>query len=108
MDSVLAISGDDLVRLLQEPWFLKGVAAVLLFGGALLLTRGLRRVASELERRRALADYVRGLDEFLRGDFREAIATLERVLERDPENVEARIALGDCLASWPASSATRA
>jgi len=93
---VLAISWDDLVRLLQEPWFLKGAAAVVLFGGLLLLTRGLRRVAAELERRRALADYVRGLDEFLRGDFGDAIATLERVLERDPENVEARIALGDC------------
>ena len=93
---LMAASGDDLTRLLQEPWFLQGVAAVLLFGGALILTRGLRRVAAELERRRALADYVRGLDEFLRGDFREAITTLERVLERDPENVEARIALGDC------------
>ena len=93
---MLAISWDDLVRLLQEPWFLKGAVAAILFGGLLLFTRGLRRVAAELERRRALADYVRGLDEFLRGDFGDAITTLERVLERDPENVEARIALGDC------------
>jgi len=90
------VSWDDLSRLAQEPWFLKTVAGAALFFGVLLFTRRLRRVASELERRRALSDYVRGLDEFLRGDFRHAIETLERVLERDPENVEARIALGDC------------
>jgi len=71
-------------------------AALLLFFLVLILSRGIRRVAAELERRKALADYVQGLDEFLRGDFHEAIATLERVLERDPGNVEARIALGDC------------
>jgi len=96
MKTVLAVSGGDLTQLLQEPWFLKTIAWSLLFALALILTRGARRVARELERRKALADYVRGLDEFLRGDFHEAIATLERVLERDPENVEARIALGDC------------
>jgi len=90
------VSWDDAIRLLREPWFLKTLAAAVLFFGVLLFTRRLRRVAAELERRKALADYVRGLDEFLRGDFRAAIDTLERVLERDPENVEARIALGDC------------
>jgi len=96
MDSVFAAFGDELFQLFQEPWFLKSLAALLMFVLALILTRGLRRVAAELERRKALADYVRGLDEFLRGDFHDAIKTLERVLERDPENVEARIALGDC------------
>ncbi|MHC4953711.1 MAG: tetratricopeptide repeat protein [Planctomycetota bacterium] len=93
---MLASIGDDLVRLVQDPWVQQAFLAVVLFVGALLLTRGVRRVAAELERRRALADYVRGLDEFLRGDFRDAIKALERVMERDPENVEARIALGDC------------
>ena len=87
---------DDFVQLLWEPWFLKTFAGLLLFFGVVLLSRRLRRVAAELARRKALADYVRGLDEFLRGDFRNSIETLERVLERDPENVEARIALGDC------------
>ncbi|MEM8882925.1 MAG: tetratricopeptide repeat protein [Planctomycetota bacterium] len=93
---MIAVSWDDFARLLEEPWFLKAVGGTVLFVMVLLLTRKLRRVARELERRRALADYVRGLDEFLRGDFAHAIETLERVLERDPENVEARIALGDC------------
>jgi lipopolysaccharide biosynthesis regulator YciM len=83
-------------ELLNEPWFLKTLAGLILFFSVVVLSRRLRRVARELERRKALADYVRGLDEFLRGDYRSGIETLERVLERDPENVEARIALGDC------------
>ena len=62
MGTVIAASGEDLAQLLQEPWLLQGFAAVLLFVLALILTRGLRRVARELERRKALADYVRGLE----------------------------------------------
>jgi len=96
MSGVYAVSGNDFMELTQEVWLLQTLAAVLVFALVLILTRGIRRVAAELERRKALADYVRGLDEFLRGDYHDAIATLERVLERDPENVEARIALGDC------------
>ncbi len=93
---MLASFWSDFTRLLRQPLALEGLAAVAIFTVVLLLFRRVRRVAETLEKRRALADYVRGLDEFLRGDFAEAIATLERVLERDPENVEARIALGDC------------
>jgi len=70
--------------------------AVVLFVAILLAFRRMRAIAVELERRKSLSEYVRGLDLFLRGDYREARATLEAVLERDPENVEARIALGDC------------
>ncbi|MGH7162765.1 MAG: tetratricopeptide repeat protein, partial [Planctomycetota bacterium] len=86
----------DLRDLLREPLILEGLVAILLFVAALLVFRRIRRIAEELERRKALAEYVRGLDEFLREDYRAAIATLEQVLQRDPENVEARIALGDC------------
>jgi len=93
----LASAWDDFVTLLKEhPLVLEGIVVVLLFTFVLLLFRRVRLVAEELERRKELGDYVRGLDEFLRGDFRDAIRTLERVLERDPENVEGRIALGDC------------
>jgi lipopolysaccharide biosynthesis regulator YciM len=93
---VAELSWEALGRFLSNPLAIEAIAAILLFVGILLVFRRIRRVAEELERRRALGDYVRGLDEFLRGDFRDAIQTLERVLERDPENVEARIALGDC------------
>jgi lipopolysaccharide biosynthesis regulator YciM len=88
---------DDFTAVVREnPLLLEGIAAVVLFVIALLAFRRIQRIAAELERRKALSDYVRGLDEFLRGDHRDAIATLEKVLERDPESVEARIALGDC------------
>ncbi len=87
---------EDLASLLKEPLAAEALAGAVLFVVLLLALRKTRRIAAELERRKALSDYVRGLDEFLRGDYREGIATLEKVLERDPENVEARIALGDC------------
>jgi len=87
---------DFLALLRDNPLFLEGLLGLLLFVFAMLAFRRLRLIAEELERRKALGEYVRGLDEFLRGEYRPAIATLEQVLERDPENVEARIALGDC------------
>ena len=66
------------------------------WGGGLALTGGLRRAAAEPEGGRALAVWVRGRDEFLRGAFREGIATLEGVLGRDPANVGARLGGGHC------------
>jgi len=86
---------DRYLEYLREPLVIEAIVAVALFVAVLLAFRRIRLVAEELERRKALAEYVRGLDEFLRGDYREAIGTLEKVLERDPESVEARIALGD-------------
>jgi len=85
----------DLKQLMQEPQAIVALAALLIFLALWWMIRAAHRVGAELERRKGLSDYVRGLDEFLRGDFRDAIATLDAVLERDPENVEARIALGD-------------
>jgi lipopolysaccharide biosynthesis regulator YciM len=93
---ILAAFLDDVRELLGTPLAIEGILAIVLFVGAILAFRRLRGVAEELERRKTLGDYVRGLDEFLRGDYRQAIATLEAVLAGDPENVEARIALGDC------------
>jgi tetratricopeptide (TPR) repeat protein len=93
---ILAAFLDDVKDILGTPLAIEGILAVVLFVGVVLAFRRLRAVAEELERRKSLGDYVRGLDEFLRGDFRQAIATLEAVLASDPENVEARIALGDC------------
>ncbi len=86
----------DLKALLAEPLIVEGLFVIVLFFTVLLVFRRIRKIAQELERRRALADYVRGLDEFLREAYRPAAKILEKVLERDPENVEARIALGDC------------
>ena len=94
---MVASAWTDFVELIREqPLVLEGILAILLFAAVLLVFRRLRLIGEELERRKALGDYVRGLDEFLRGEHRPAIATLDKVLERDPENVEARIALGDC------------
>ena len=84
----------DLVK--SNPLVLEAIVVVILFVAALLVFRRIRRIADELERRKALKEYVRGLDEFLRRAYPEAIRILESVIERDPENVEARIALGDC------------
>jgi len=87
----------EFVRLVRaEPLVLEAITVVVLFALALWLFRKVRKAAAELERRKALSEYVRGLDEFLRGNHNEARGILEHVLERDPENVEARIALGDC------------
>jgi lipopolysaccharide biosynthesis regulator YciM len=79
-----------------NPLVLEGIFALALFAGLILGFRRMRLIAEEMERRKSLGDYVRGLDEFLRGDYKDAIATLEKVVAGDPENVEARIALGDC------------
>ena len=86
----------DLKALLSEPLVVEGCFVIVLFFSVLFVFRRIRKIAEELERRRALADYVRGLDVFLREAYRPAARILEKVLERDPENVEARIALGDC------------
>ncbi len=96
MAPTLASLAADVRDLLASPLVIEGLLALVLFVGAILSFRRLRAVAEELERRKSLGDYVRGLDEFLRGDYRQAISTLEAVLAGDPENVEARIALGDC------------
>jgi len=92
----LASFWNDVGELVRQPLFLEGMAVVVMFVFVLLVFRRIRGIAATLERRRALSEYVRGLDDFLRGDYRAAVATLEDVLVRDPDNVEARIALGDC------------
>ncbi|MEE8104870.1 MAG: tetratricopeptide repeat protein [Planctomycetota bacterium] len=87
---------ETIQELSKDGLVIEAVFAVILFTGALLVFRRIRKTAEELERRKALAEYVRGLDEFLNEEHATAVKTLETVLERDPENVEARIALGDC------------
>ena len=86
----------DFTELLKEPLMLEGILVLMLFAIAVISFQKLGKIAAELERRKELGQYVSGLDQFLRGDYPEAIETLDKVLERDPENVEARIALGDC------------
>ncbi|MHC4165142.1 MAG: hypothetical protein ACYSUM_23765, partial [Planctomycetota bacterium] len=56
----------DLIR--EQPLVLEGILAILLFVAVLLVFRRLRLIGEELERRKALGEYVRGLDEFLRGE----------------------------------------
>lgn len=87
---------NHLRELLSDPLILQGLAVFGIFVLLLLLFRRVQKIAEEMEKRKALSEYVRGLDEFLRGEHRAALGTLEAVIERDPDNVEARIALGDC------------
>lgn len=86
----------DFAALMKEPLMLEGLVALVVFLIVVVSFQKIQKIAAELERRKELGEYVSGLDQFLRGDYAEAIETLEKVLQRDPENVEARIALGDC------------
>jgi tetratricopeptide (TPR) repeat protein len=70
---------------------LAAVALVVIF----MIFRALRGVAGRISRRRALREFVGGLDAFFKGEYAEARTQLGKVLERDPENSEARILLGD-------------
>jgi lipopolysaccharide biosynthesis regulator YciM len=90
-------SPTSLASVLEEPVFIQIVLALLVTALIVWAVRRLLRIAHRLDQRRALREFVRGMDHFLRGAHEEAAAELEKVLERDPENVEARIALGDSL-----------
>ncbi len=87
---------NDITTAMRDPLVLQATLSVAVFIVLLVLFRRIQRAGAELERRKLLKDYVRGLDEYLRGDHNEAIETLHRVLEEDPANIEARIAIGDC------------
>ncbi len=83
-------------NLLRDPLALEIALVSLVVLVAFFLLRRLSVFARELEKRRSLREYVQGLDLYFRGEYREAIVCLEKVLENDPENIEARICLGDC------------
>ncbi|MEQ8764110.1 MAG: tetratricopeptide repeat protein [Planctomycetota bacterium] len=87
----------ELLRnLLDDPVALELALVALVVGVAFFLLRRLSVFARELEKRRSLKEHVQGLDYYFRGEYREAIHCLQKVLENDPENIEARICLGDC------------
>ncbi len=79
----------------REPLAVEAFFAVVLLFLLFLLVRSLKGVAARISRRRALAQFVAGVDLFFKGEYGEAREALARVLESDPENVEARILLGD-------------
>jgi lipopolysaccharide biosynthesis regulator YciM len=83
--------------LLTEPVVIELVLSLIVTILIFWAVRRLLKIANRLDKRRALREFVRGMDHYLRGEFDRAETELAKVLERDPENVEARIALGDAL-----------
>ncbi len=84
-----------MTELLKEPLAVEALIALILTILLYFAIRGLRGVASRISRRRALTEFVTGVDLFFKGEFEMAREALARVIERDPENSEARILLGD-------------
>ncbi|MCU0727164.1 MAG: tetratricopeptide repeat protein [Planctomycetes bacterium] len=82
-------------ELVREPLFVLGVFALVGLFALWRILRALRGVADRMGRRRALREFVTGVDLMFKGEFAEARAALEKVIERDPENGEARVLLGD-------------
>jgi len=90
-------SSGFLDRLLADPLLLEAVLVLLVLAVGLLLFLLGRRFSRDVRSRRALGNLVEGMDAYLRGRWEEALPRLEKALEADPENLEARVALGDCL-----------
>jgi tetratricopeptide (TPR) repeat protein len=79
----------------KEPLAVEALVALVFTVVLYLLLRGLRGVAARIARRKALVEFVTGVDLYFKGEFEQARTALLRVIERDPENSEARILLGD-------------
>jgi tetratricopeptide (TPR) repeat protein len=98
-ENLLEADLSDLTRLLRElvsePLFVEGVFALAGLFVLWRVVRGLRGVADRMSMRRALREFVTGVDLMFKGEFEEARNALEKVIERDPENGEARVLLGD-------------
>lgn len=78
-----------------EPLAIEALVAILIALALYFLFRSLKGVAARMSRRRALREFVSGVDLYFKGEFGDSREALEKVLERDPENHEARILLGD-------------
>ncbi|MBX3464194.1 MAG: tetratricopeptide repeat protein [Planctomycetes bacterium] len=80
-----------------------GVVEVVLAAGVVAAVFGtwwqLARLVRGADSRRALEDYLLGVEQALHGDFPGARERLRRVLESDPENHYARLLLGKVLAA---------
>jgi len=99
MLSLLATSsptlGERFLQVITDPAALE-LLILIVFTLLLLVTfRRMGRVAHELAKRRELREYVRGLTRLMNGEYSAAVKDLTRVVDRDPEHAEARIALGD-------------
>lgn len=81
--------------LLREPLAVEALAVALILGAIWFSVRALRGVAERISRRRALREFVGGVDQFYKGEHESARDLLAKVIERDPENSQARILLGD-------------
>jgi len=81
--------------LFRDPLAIEALAVILITAGVWFSVRTLRGVAERISRRRALREFVGGVDLYYKGEYEEARDLLGKVIERDPENSEARILLGD-------------
>ena len=86
-----------LLEFLEDPVVLEVAALSLLAILAIWLLLSLRASLRSLQGRRQLVDYLDGLEALLAGDPERARKRLTPVVEVDPENLGARLALGEAL-----------
>ncbi len=81
--------------LLEDPVFLQIVCLSIVALLVLWLILSIRSSLGKLQGRRLLVKYLGGLEASLAGDNEEAVTLLQAVVEADPENLGARLALGN-------------
>lgn len=106
LEAPSATLGERFVQVLTDPAALELLVLVALTVLLLLAFRRLGRLARELSKRRELREYVKGLSHLVNGEYASAVKYLARVVERDPEHTDARVALGD--AYWQLGDAAEA
>lgn len=82
----------------REPGVVEFALALLVIGAAVVFWWRLSALVRDARSRRALADYLLGVEQALHGDLEGAHARLQSVVQNDPENHYARLLLGKVLA----------
>ena len=85
-----------LLDTLLDPVVIECIVVVCLTIVGVVFARRLQRIAKRLDSITALSDFIAGLNDYFRGDYDRARSNLELAVAADPQNVEARIVLGDC------------
>lgn len=84
--------------LAARPGLVETILALAAVAAGLLLWWRAARLFREARRRRAVSDYLLGVEQAQSGDLRGALRRLQRVLAEDPENNLAQMLLGKVLA----------
>jgi len=92
-----AFAAPSVLDWLEDPLVLQSVVLTLVAVVVLWTLFSVRRALTSLEGRKQLRSYLEGVEARLAGDAEAARNLLTPVVEADPENVGARLALGDAL-----------